>query len=231
MECSHNGIHLLAYSCLLGFHFRRTRLSRLSKGLGSKCESEYGNRHIDHRSTNTWIEAPDATFESAARPDDGFYYRRMVGLLLLLLELTSGLCFPSLSVYDGWYADCGKSSVCVVAMLRLAAALHATNELDGHWGGISLGQWANIETNVAIICCCLPTLRPLAKRLSPYVTLGKGRKWFTRSKSSGRAGGLVETISDGSSNEKVSQSLSKETGAVIVSELSSSSSGLKESNV
>ena len=100
MECSHNGIHLLAYSCLLGFHFRRTRLSRLSKGLGSKCESEYGNRHIDHRSTNTWIEAPDATFESAARPDDGFYYRRMVGLslllflfLLLFLLLTSGLFF------------------------------------------------------------------------------------------------------------------------------------------
>ena len=42
------------------------------------------------------------------------------------------------------------------------------------WAGRSLGIWTAVEMDVAIICCCLPPLRPLVSRAITRTSLDKG---------------------------------------------------------
>ena len=42
------------------------------------------------------------------------------------------------------------------------------------WAGRSLGIWTAVEMDVAIICCCLPPLRPLVARILTRMKLDKG---------------------------------------------------------
>ena len=52
-------------------------------------------------------------------------------------------------------------SVCVASTLRVVAIALAPDGEFKSWGDQPLALWTSIETNVAIICSCLPTLRPL----------------------------------------------------------------------
>ena len=62
------------------------------------------------------------------------------------------------------------------------------------WAGLSVGNWSAIEMNVAIVCCCLPPLRPLATRLWRKVQQGK-RLEHSRRFISSRLSGLSSFIS------------------------------------
>lgn len=42
------------------------------------------------------------------------------------------------------------------------------------WAGRSLGIWTAVEMDVAIICCCLPPLRPLIARALTRLKLDRG---------------------------------------------------------
>ncbi len=58
------------------------------------------------------------------------------------------------------------SSICIASTLRLAAFVEAFDgSYNMEWGGFSVGVWTSIEMNVAIVCCCLPPLRPAATRV------------------------------------------------------------------
>ena len=50
----------------------------------------------------------------------------------------------------------------------MAIALAPDGEFRS-WGDQPLALWTSIETNVAIICSCLPTLRTLVTRLWPTI--------------------------------------------------------------
>ena len=56
-------------------------------------------------------------------------------------------------------------SVCVASTLRVVAIALAPDGEFKSWGDQPLALWTSIETNVAIICSCLPTLRPLVTGL------------------------------------------------------------------
>lgn len=59
-------------------------------------------------------------------------------------------------------------STCVVSVLRLLGVIQAFTggEYDLVWGGQPIMVWMSLEIHLAIVCCCLPPLRPLAARLS-----------------------------------------------------------------
>ena len=64
------------------------------------------------------------------------------------------------------------TSICITSGLRLNAVAKVFTDYDHNdlmWGNRSLGVWSAIETNVAIVCCCLPPLRPLLGRISPSI--------------------------------------------------------------
>lgn len=62
-------------------------------------------------------------------------------------------------------ANANQFSVCVASTLRVVAIALAPDGQFKSWGDQPLALWTSIETNVAIMCSCLPTLRPLATSL------------------------------------------------------------------
>ncbi|KAH7071774.1 hypothetical protein FB567DRAFT_538784 [Paraphoma chrysanthemicola] len=66
--------------------------------------------------------------------------------------------------------------ICIVSILRLHSLYLATITKDPTWENIGVANWSNIELNTAILCACLPTLRPLILRLFPsLLPSGHGR--------------------------------------------------------
>jgi hypothetical protein len=61
-------------------------------------------------------------------------------------------------------------SVCLVSVLRtvwLGQLLYST---DPTWDFTTIANWSTVEINLAIVCACMPTLRPiLARMFGPIV--------------------------------------------------------------
>ncbi|KAJ5233793.1 uncharacterized protein N7469_005559 [Penicillium citrinum] len=58
----------------------------------------------------------------------------------------------------------GGFSVCVVSVLRIVSFDFVTLE-DVTYVSVTPSTWSSIEQSVGVICACLPTLRPLVRRL------------------------------------------------------------------
>jgi hypothetical protein len=54
------------------------------------------------------------------------------------------------------------SFACFVTIIRLTKVITVDLE-DPTWGTVDLMIWTGMEVYSAVICCCLPTLRPLIK--------------------------------------------------------------------
>jgi hypothetical protein len=52
-------------------------------------------------------------------------------------------------------------SVCVISTVRLHSLVVVTHSLDPAFDNAPVAAFSVVETNVALICACLPTLRPL----------------------------------------------------------------------
>ncbi|KAF2193413.1 hypothetical protein K469DRAFT_712164 [Zopfia rhizophila CBS 207.26] len=57
--------------------------------------------------------------------------------------------------------------VCVVSILRLQSLVAISNSEDQTFDNPPAATWSSVETNVGIICSCLPCLRPLMARCFP----------------------------------------------------------------
>lgn len=96
-------------------------------------------------------------------------------------------------------------SVCIASMLRVLAIIYAPEGRYPTWGEQPLVIWTAIETNVAIICSCLPTLRTLATRLWKKVHTSKQiRSTFSYLSSKGKrsSGSSGSSTSNSSSNKE-----------------------------
>lgn len=88
------------------------------------------------------------------------------------------VCFfpPSLPLFATYLTD--RISVCIVSILRITS-FNQSNQNDPTYTSIDTAMWSSIEQSVGIVCACLPTLRPLFRRLygasaiDPY-TLSNG---------------------------------------------------------
>jgi hypothetical protein len=58
-------------------------------------------------------------------------------------------------------------SVCLVSILRLQSLVAISNSSDPTYDNPPAATWSSVETNVGIICSCLPLLRPLVLRWLP----------------------------------------------------------------
>ncbi|EMD62127.1 hypothetical protein GGP41_002403 [Bipolaris sorokiniana] len=66
--------------------------------------------------------------------------------------------------------------VCVISAVRLAQQVHVNKNItDGTWIMATTAMLSIVETNLGIMCACVPTLRPLVKRIAP-VLLGSSNK-------------------------------------------------------
>lgn len=61
------------------------------------------------------------------------------------------------------------SSVCIVSILRLQSLVAISNSTDQSYDNPAAATWSSVETNVGIICSCLPLLRPLMTKCLPGV--------------------------------------------------------------
>lgn len=71
--------------------------------------------------------------------------------------------------------------VCIVSILRLHSLVAISNSSDPTYDNPPAATWSSVETNVGIICSCLPLLRPLVVRWMPdhvssYKRSGKSKQ-------------------------------------------------------
>lgn len=58
---------------------------------------------------------------------------------------------------------------CVTSMIRLKHIGNFGDMTDPTWDNVDISIWSVIENAVAVICACLPALRPLLNRVLPRV--------------------------------------------------------------
>jgi hypothetical protein len=58
-------------------------------------------------------------------------------------------------------------SVCIASLVRFQFLDYTLLLEDPPWAAVSISTWANVETNLAIIIACIPTLRPLVAKFWP----------------------------------------------------------------
>lgn len=55
----------------------------------------------------------------------------------------------------------------MVSILRLQSLYFASESTDPTYDNVSIAIWSTIELNTAVLCGCLPTLKPLLARTFP----------------------------------------------------------------
>lgn len=58
-------------------------------------------------------------------------------------------------------------SGCITSVLRLHSIYIVANSDDITWDNVGAATWSSIELNTAIICACLPTLKPVVNIVFP----------------------------------------------------------------
>jgi hypothetical protein len=66
-------------------------------------------------------------------------------------------------------------SVCIVSIIRATTLLKGMQVKDSTYNGVTTYMWTAIESNVGIICACLPVLRPILQQLIPWFLERTGR--------------------------------------------------------
>ncbi|KAE8348544.1 PTH11-like integral membrane protein [Aspergillus coremiiformis] len=101
-------------------------------------------------------------------------------LLILPMPLLSQLQLPRLQklALMGVFAIGGL--VVITSILRLSSIRAATRNPDTSYINTGAAFWTAAECNVAIICACLPFLRPIVSRLFPKFLSTDNSKGYTR---------------------------------------------------
>lgn len=87
-------------------------------------------------------------------------------------------------------------SVCVVTIVRMTTLKTGAAGKDPTYTGSATLKWTAVETNVGIICACLPLLRPILNKLIP---------WFaerSRGDRDPRTGYIISSVNTNSSGLK-----------------------------
>lgn len=100
------------------------------------------------------------------------------------------------------FADGPSSSVCIVSIMRLHSLVAISNSADPTYDNPPAATWSSVETNVGIICSCLPCLRPMIARCLPGILssspyrygANSGVQRYSRAPFGGRSVGPVEVL-------------------------------------
>lgn len=69
--------------------------------------------------------------------------------------------------------------MCVISIIRIPQLTSISNSNDPTYDNASPAVWSAVESNVAIICACLPLLRPLFTEYLPGIFSSVKRTVFT----------------------------------------------------
>ncbi|RAH66449.1 uncharacterized protein BO66DRAFT_474185 [Aspergillus aculeatinus CBS 121060] len=89
--------------------------------------------------------------------------------------------------------------VCAMSVIRLTTIVKLIRSPDFTEGNGLAATWSFIECNVAVICACLPPLRPFIIRFFPRLMPSRARSYHPREKPSRPSGG-VSIVSHGHGN-------------------------------
>jgi hypothetical protein len=76
-------------------------------------------------------------------------------------------------------------------VVRLFALKSATTSTDPTWDNVSAAIWSVIELNCGIMCASLPTLRPLMRKIFPWLSRSQGSSYKSPFSNGSRAAGAV----------------------------------------
>ncbi|KAI1391069.1 uncharacterized protein F4822DRAFT_171479 [Hypoxylon trugodes] len=96
--------------------------------------------------------------------------------------------------------------VVVASVMRLVVIYRLDATTDPSEGGVELGLWSGVELNVAIICSCLPTLRPMLARMFPKLlggTLRSASSWYGSSAGTRSTRRSRRTTNDGNGSYRM----------------------------
>lgn len=98
-----------------------------------------------------------------------------VGVSTLVLDIVI-LVLPSLMIWRLQISRAQKIAVglvfmvgifiIIVSCLRIASLLQAQYSQDISWSLVPVGIWSTVECNIAVVCACLPVLRPLLRLIT-----------------------------------------------------------------
>jgi hypothetical protein len=80
------------------------------------------------------------------------------------------------------YTNAQSCSVCLVSILRLQSLVAISNSPDPSYDNPPAATWSSVETNVGIICACLPLLRPLITHWLPRAFPSRHRSVYSHSR-------------------------------------------------
>ena len=90
--------------------------------------------------------------------------------------------------------------VCIISILRLHSLYIISVSKDPSFDNLDAAMWSTLEVQIAILCACLPCLRPLASRwfpqiVPPSLTLSEGSRAQRNGRESGSSSkGLVREV-------------------------------------
>ncbi|KAH6870269.1 hypothetical protein BKA58DRAFT_384712 [Alternaria rosae] len=123
-----------------------------------------------------------------------------VMLISIPIPTIWGLQMPTKQKIGLTIMFCVGSITMVTSIIRLVVLIPALTDMDQPWI-IAVGcLWIVVESNLFVICCCLPTLRRFLKHAAPRL-VGESRGSENKD-SSGRNRGLRTWGSDGHSKRK-----------------------------
>ncbi|KAE8362867.1 hypothetical protein BDV27DRAFT_159358 [Aspergillus caelatus] len=101
-------------------------------------------------------------------------------LLIMPMPLLSQLQLPRLQKFAlmGVFAIGGL--VVITSILRLSSLRSVANDPDTSYSNVGAAYWTAAECNVAIICACLPFLRPIVSCLFPKLLSTHSYNRYTR---------------------------------------------------
>ncbi|KAL3495295.1 hypothetical protein BJX62DRAFT_196525, partial [Aspergillus germanicus] len=88
-------------------------------------------------------------------------------LLVLPMPLISQLHLPKRQKFALLAVFALGGLVVITSILRLSSLRTVAKSNDTSWSNVAAAYWTAAECNVAIICACLPFLRPLVSRIFP----------------------------------------------------------------
>ncbi|KAI9928347.1 hypothetical protein MW887_002385 [Aspergillus wentii] len=88
-------------------------------------------------------------------------------LMILPMPLLSQLQLPRVQKFALMGVFAVGVVVVITSILRLSSLRVVAQSTDTSWSNVGAAYWTAAECNVAIICACLPFLRPLISRIFP----------------------------------------------------------------
>ncbi|KAL2853622.1 hypothetical protein BJX68DRAFT_265089 [Aspergillus pseudodeflectus] len=102
-------------------------------------------------------------------------------LLVLPMPLISQLHLPKRQKFALLAVFALGGLVVITSILRLSSLRTVAKSNDTSWSNVAAAYWTAAECNVAIICACLPFLRPLISRIFPrFLSTGNSYNKYTR---------------------------------------------------